>query len=486
MRLWGVDVTNDASDGPGIAASISALLARRVRQLVNHDTLTIAELAEAGVIRWEVRRGADGIARLWYQDPVPWDELYRDGSLSVEAVRAAAEAGSDALALCTAPAHPAAELALTVTGSSDQRIAARVDVRDLLASVLRNDPITMWYELLVQRQLGDGYLDTATVPLFPPGARRGDEEQLSVRCEPSDATGTVFTVVARDQMLDYQLISKQSAAIPPGTYDLTVRLLRPGKVRFAGLPADLRDDERDWDEIARTVPDRRELPPPAHLIVAIEASGAEEDVRERFGRAEQLVRYVAHQPDNQVHFSLLCYGPHAVHRSDPDVPVRGLAWADAATGVLDAIRELAAREPAPLGYPAAAQIECLLAWIAARLGPPSGSRPVLVTIGARPAFPDRVNFDQVIPCRKHSWRTELRELRLYPGITFGAIRDRDAGDGRGHRHDRGPEDEVWDHLGAAAFAWLDAVDVPGFATKLGLVTPARPPMPLPYEIAGGM
>ena len=59
------------------------------------------------------------------------------------------------------------ELALTVTGSSDQRIAARVDVRDLLASVLRNDPITMWYELLVQRQLGDGYLDTATVPAVP-------------------------------------------------------------------------------------------------------------------------------------------------------------------------------------------------------------------------------------------------------------------------------------------------------------------------------
>jgi hypothetical protein len=477
-------VTNGADESSG-AAALSASLARRVKQLVGGETLVIAELAEAGVIRWEVRRSPDGIARLWYLDPVRWEDLYRDGLLSAEAVRAAAEAASDALAICTAPAHVAAEQALTVFAPPDQSLVARVDVRGLLTNVLRNDPITMWYELLVQRQLDGGYLDTVTIPLFPPGARRGDEEHLSVQCEPSDTTGTVFTVVARDHMLDYQLISKQSAVIPPGSYELTAKLLRPGKVRFSGIPADLRDDPRDWDEIARTVPGRLELPPPAHLIVALESSGAAADVRERFGRAEQLVRYVARQPDHQVLFSLLCYGPHAVHRSDPDVPVKGLVWRDGAARVLGILGRLASQDPEPLGYPAAAQIECLLAGVIARLGPGSSeSRPVLVTIGARPAFPDRVNFARVIPCRRHSWRTELRQLQQYPGITFGAIRDRGSYDG--YDHARGPEDEVWDHLGATAFAWLDAVDVPGFAARLGLVAPARPPMPLPYESAGGM
>lgn len=477
-------MTNAADEGSDAAALLPALFSRRVGQLATGETLTIAELAEAGVIRWEVRRGADGIARLWYREPVPWGSLYRDGLLSAEAVLAAAQAGADALTVCTAPAQAAAGQALTAFEPPDQIFVARVDVRDLLTRVLRDDPITLWYGLLVQRRLDDGYLRAVTIALFPRGARRGDEKQLSVRCEPSDTAGTVFAVVARDQMLDRQLISKQSAVIPPGTYALTARLLRPGKVRFAGLPAELRDDPRDWDEIARTVPGRLELPPPAHLIVAIESSGAAADVRERFGRAEQLVRYVARQPDHRVLFSLLCYGPHAVHRSDPDVPVTDLAWRDEAAGVLDSLARLASQEPAPLGYPAAAQIECLLAGVAARLGRGSGgSRPVLVTIGARPAFPDRVNFARVIPCRRHRWPTEMRALRQYPGITFGAIRDR--GSGGGHGRAAGPEDEVWSHLGATAFAWLDAVDIPGFAARLGLAGPARPPMPLPYESAGG-
>ena len=181
--------------------------------------------------------------------------------------------------------------------------------------------------------------------------------------------------------------------IPPGTYELTAELVRPGKVRFTGLPVPLRDDPRDWGEIVRSVPDRLERPQPAHLIIAIESSGAAPIVRERIGRAEQLVRCVYGHPDNQARFSLLCYGPHAVHRSDPDVAVTCLAWGEGAGSTLDILRGLAEREPAPMGYPSAAQIECMLAEVIARLGTPGGGedRPVLVTIGARTAFPRLVN-----------------------------------------------------------------------------------------------
>ena len=254
--------------------------------------------------------------------------------------------------------------------------------------------------------------------MFPRGAQRGDEEQLTVHCGRSDTTGTVFAVVARDQMLTYWLVSKQSAVIPPATYELTAELLRPGKVRFTGLLVDLRDDPRDWDEIIRTVPDRLELPQPTHLIIAIECSGAAPDVRDRIGRAEQLVRYVARQPDNQAVFSLLGYGPHAVHRTDPDVPVTSLAWRDGATDMLDVLGRLADAEPAPLGYPAAAQIECLLAEVISRLGTPGGGedssgpgdhrRPPGVS-------QPRVNSSRIIPCRKNDWRDGVLWLAAVPG-----------------------------------------------------------------------
>jgi len=485
-------VTNDAGGFDG-AAVVVDVLARRVRQVAHGQTLAIAEFAESGVIRWEVRRGADGVARSWYWGARSWQALSRNGSLSGAALRGAASLGDDGLAICTAPGNSIAMRALRAAGlapaddapaDADRSLVADVKLREVLTDVLRHDPLTLWYDLLIQHRLGR-YLENATISLFPPGAQSGDRNEFTVRCERTDGTGTLFAVVARDQMLAYRLVSKQSAAIPPGTYQVTAELVRPGKVRFTGLPERLRDDPRDWDEIAGTVPDRLQRAQPAHLIIAIESSGAVADVRERVGRAEQLVRCVAGQPDSRVRFSLFCYGPHAVHRTDPEVPVTCLAWGDGGTPVLDKLRLLADQEPAPLGYPPAAQIECLLAEVIARLGAPSGGedRPVLVTIGARPAFPDRVNPARVVPCREHNWQGEVLRLQRYPGIAFGAIRDRGAGDGY---HDTGGSDHVWLHLGDTAFAWLDAVDVRGFAASLGLLPPPAPPMPLPLVPTGGM
>ena len=490
-------MTNIAGRGVPGATAISDALASRVRQLDHGQALTIAEFAEPGLVRWEARRGEDGIARPWYWPPTPWEWLSRGGLPATDEILRAASGPGDTLTICTAPRHPIAVQAVTMVDAANgttvagvgRSLIADVDLGGVLADVLRHDPLTVPYELLVQRRVGGGYLDNQTVLLFPRGARRGDREDITLLCERSDAGGTVFAVVARDDLLTYQLVSKQSAAIPPGTYEVTAELVQPGRVRFAGLPVDLHDDPRDWGEIARSTPDRLAPTQPAHLIVAIESSGEEPDVRERIGRAEQLVRCVSSRPDSQARFSLLCYGPHAVHRTDPDVPVTSLLWGEGAGGMLESLRWLAERAPAPMGYPAAAQIECMLAEVVARLGTPGGgeNRPVLVTIGARPAFPNQVNSSRVIPCRKHDWQTELLRLQRYQGIAFGAIRDRGPGGGHisGQGKPGGPADEVWLHLGATKFAWLNAVDVPAFAATLGLTSPPDPPMPLPFEALGG-
>lgn len=412
-------------------------------------------------------------------------------------MRAIVSANGDALTICTAPGHPIAVRAVTMVDTANGTAAAGMggslvvglDLGEALADVLRHDPLTLSYELLVQRRAADGYLDNLTIMLFPRGARRGDREDIALLCERSDAGGTVFAVVARDDLLAYQLVSKQSAAFPPGTYGVTAELVQPGRVRFTGLPVDLHDDPRDWAEIARSVPSQLTHAAPAHLIVAIESSGEEPDVRERIGRAEQLIRCVSPHPDIQVRFSLLSYGPHAVHRTDPDVPVTSLAWGEDAAGILESLQWLSERIPAPAGYPAAAQIECMLAEVVTRLGTPGGGedRPVLVTIGARPAFPSQVNSSRIIPCRKHDWRAELLRLQRYQGIAFGAIRDRSPGGGHngGQSAPGAPDNEVWMHLGATVFTWLDTVDVPGFAAALGLASSSPPSMPLPFEATGG-
>jgi hypothetical protein len=492
-------LTNFTGGGVPGAATVSDALASRIRRLDHSQTLTIAEFAAPGLVRWEVRRGEDGIARPWYWPPILWERLSHGGLPAAdEVLRAASSPGGDTLTICTAPGHPAPVRAVTMVdaangttaGGAGRSLIADADLGEALADVLRHDPLTLPYELLVQRRVGGGYLDNLTILLFPRGARRGDREDITLLCERSDAGGTVFAVVARDDLLAYQLVSKQSAAIPPGTYEVTAELVQPGRVRFTGLPVDLHDDTRDWGEIARSVPGQLARTHPAHLIVAIESSGEEPDVRERIGRAEQLVRCVSSRPGGQARFSLLCYGPHAVHRTDLDVPVTSLVWGEGAADVLKSLGWLAEQAPAPIGYPAAAQIECMLAEVTARLGAPGDrqDRPVLVTIGARPAFPSQVNSSRVIPCRKHDWRTELLRLQRYQGIAFGAIRDR--GPGAGHISGRGkpggPAEEVWLRLGATIFAWLDAVDVPGFATALGLASSPHPPMPLPFEATGGV
>jgi len=337
------------------------------------------------------------------------------------------------------------------------------------------DRIRERYELVALRRAAGGQLELATIPLFGPGARSGDHRRFRIRCALSDEHGTVFAVAACERPHGHRLMSVQSGQIPPGSYQPTAELVQPGTVSFRDLPVTLREDRRRWGDIVAQIPDRLERVRPTHLILAIETSGVTDHVGERIDRARQLVRRAvdgangANGADDQLRVSLLSYGPHAVPDREADAQVRTLAWADTSENALTEIAMLAEQGAAPLGYWRAAQLECLLTELASRVSNADG-RPVLVTIGSRPAFPARVDLaSEIIPCpRKRNWMTAWQFLRENLGFAFGAITD----------HGRQDED-IWACLGSTAFAPLSAVDPWRFAAKLGLAAATRQTLPLP-------
>jgi hypothetical protein len=337
------------------------------------------------------------------------------------------------------------------------------------------------YNLAGLRRTPSGRLNADMISLFPPGSARGSRVTFTAHCATSDERGTVFTVVASsgdgsDRRAEPRSI--QSAKIPPGTYRVTAELL-PGRphVRFDGLPAQLREDPRQWREIVATVP--RRLPTsggPAHLVVAIEISAPDgRIVHQRLDAARRLIEYVAAESTDLVCYSVAVYGPHRLHLGNPEYPevqARTLAWAVAADGALDQLDQLSASGPAEFGYERAAQLECMLTDLEGQLTGQEG-RPVIVTAGARPPHPPRVDPGTgIIPCfRRNDWKIPLTQLQArFAGIKFGAIRE------------TAPTDELWRQLGASAVA-IDGLLVPSFAQSLGLTSlvplPSVPPIALP-------
>lgn len=334
------------------------------------------------------------------------------------------------------------------------------------------------YNLIGLRRSPSGSLYWELIPLFSPGSLSGTRVTFTVHCAPSDEHGTVFAVIAESPYgsasQGRQLLSVQSAKIPSGIYRVTAELLSPfpGFVRFSGLPVTLRDDFRLWPEIAASVPSR--LAPgtgPVHLMAAIETSAASDDlVARRISRVTQLFEYVAAEAEDLVCYSVISYGPHAIGIETPEfpeVPVSMLTWASSADVALDQLARLSRRPAAPLGYRRAAQLECVLTELEGRLTGQEG-RPVLVTAGARPEHPPRVDADsQIIPCRwRNDWRVPIGKLRArFPGIAFGAIRDTEL------------PNELWRILSTGSeFEDFSAADL---ASTLGLVGGSAQLIPLP-------
>jgi hypothetical protein len=500
-------VTGAAQD-PG-AESIVVGLTRDIARLATGQSLSIAEFSPAGVAVWKVRPDATGTPRVvrylhdFYalrnrslldqaerlDQTELLDRIRTDGDGTFILARTGpnprSEADRDAL-----DANQAFELARAAyPGSRAFRSATAVD--DLLAEATARVPLpaSLWYELVLLRRSRSGRLEFTAQQLFLPEARRGDTRQFAVRCEPGDDNGTVFAVAARDAVFEFQLVSMASAKVPPGTYYLTATLLRPGLVRFDGLPVKLRQETRSWAEVLARVPERLDAYGPCHLIVAVEACGTADEFEARIDRADQLIADVQDAADGPVTFSLLTYAAHTHRRQAGEEAVNVVAWAETDPGTLTRLlRALAAGGPSPARYPRAAQVECMLAEVARRLAGPAAAaagRPALVTIGSRPAFPHRVDrVTEILPCpERHDWRSILRGLADdHAGMAFGAIRD--TPDGLDDRP-AGPLNEVWRHLGTDMSAAPGDYEAHAFAAGLGLVPPVLQYLPFPLAIPEG-
>lgn len=431
--------------------AVASGLAGDIARLALGEALTIAEFDPAKVTIWRVCTDSCGTPRVRYKSRT-WDSLQRWGLLEEHEVTGFVQPALDGLMLARTgvraagltdgardAGHRHADRALEVTHDAYPHapsFRSLAGVADLLEEAMARVPLpsSIRYELVLLRGSRSGGLELTSQPLFRPGAGRGDTRSFTVRCGPGDENGTVFAVAARNAASEFELVSMMSARITPGTYDITATLLRRGSVRFGGLPVELREETRSWSEVAAAVPDRLDVAGPAHVIFAVELCGSADDVQARVDRVGQLVSAIRDGATGPVRFSLLSYAAHAHDPRAEDEPVRILAWAETDSQMVDrGLGWLRARGPANSAYDPAAQIECLLAELAWRLNEPeaaSPGRPVLITLGRRPAFPHRVDpVSQIIPCpMRRDWRGLLRSLAaVHPGIAFGAIRDGAAG-----------------------------------------------------------
>jgi hypothetical protein len=447
-------------------------LARDVAALGDSGIYTILEFTGTGMTVWEISRDQAAIPRC-RQRTIAWASA--NGAQPADL--APAGATRRMLLICAEPAD-----ARAVAGWDRMRdarpgalaIACAARVADLLRDVLTHDPLTLPYELVVLRRLTSGRLVLAGQPLFPATARHGYRTVVRLRCEPAGPGGIVFAVVATRRIRHFSLVSVASATVAPGVYDVTAELNCAGQVRFDGLGAELRRDPRPWPELAGSVPRLLPRPDPVHLVVAVEVSGAGDLVAQRLDRIGQLLVSVT----NPACVSLISYGPHTHEAVARDVPPRVLSWAGSVDEALAGLERLRLDGPLPLGFSRGVQLECVLDLLADRLNDAYG-RPVLVTVGALPACPPRLDTGtEIVPCpHRKSWRAALDVLDAVPGISFGAMRD------------QGRDEQIWAELGGHALVRVrpgDPVDVQGFATKLEMAGPPADHVPFPILEAEGV
>jgi hypothetical protein len=471
-QLRGTKVSLAGADA--VRNALVRALTGHVAALEEGGGLTIAEFAGLGIVVWEVRRDRAGTPRCQFWPAVPWSSLYIDGSSPSDqdlARLARSETGSGLVLVCSSPDGPYATDAFERLRAAHPQVPDfhyTAPLADVLRHVLAHDPLTRPYELVVLRHTRSGRLALEGCQLFPHGAGRGYRETLTIRCEATGGDGTVFAVFATEKARRFQLVSTESIDLAAGSYTITAELRGPGLVRFDGLPGPLREDSRSWAELVAAVPARLEVPRPAHLICAVEVSGTKDQVAERLSRIEQLIGAVADEAKDQTRISLISYGPHSFDRAVPDVPPAVLIWAGTSDETLFALKRLMDRGAVDIGYPRAAQLECVLGLIAGRLDDREG-RPVVVTVGARPPSPRQVDpATEILPCPyRQDWRRAWHRLLEFPGISFGAIRD------------HGQDEEIWTSLGSGALAAVNAVNVRRFAGRLGLLSSAAQYVPFP-------
>jgi hypothetical protein len=361
---------------------------------------------------------------------------------------------------------------------------------ELLRAAVVQSPLVLGYELAVlrrgaARRGGPARAALTTLPLFKPGETQGCQVSIRVNVEPTDAEGTAFAVVTREPRPDLprhaqplRSLQIQAAAVPPGSYALTAVLVRPGQVRFQGLPVALGSSARSWEELEGLVPEQLAAPVPVHLVCLIEVCGGDDRLKQRIYRLEELITK-AQTGARPLRVSVVSYGAHGVAWKVEDRPPEIRVWAAPGGKAVNALRGLVSRPAEDREYQRAAQLECALKLVRERLaatgarpvaaadGRPvaaADGRPVIVTAGGRPGHPPGLDTGtRIIPCP--DWvdgASELGRLTGLPGITLGALRDPRCWGG------------LWDQLGRHAVATVDdAVDMESFAADLGLLAAAQ-------------
>lgn len=457
--------------------SVHGELAMLVADLDQAEELVVAEARVDSLVIWRIRRDKAGTPQAFYQAE-PWADVTRDVLLAGTEFKRRVGDGDVPIAFCQPlgedsyssersqfldwfrAAYPAAMLVETPT-----------PVDHLMLEALASVPLGQQYELAVLRASQAGRLMLSAVPLFPPGASRGEKRRLFIHCDTGTAHGVSFAVIARDAKA-YCLVSVESGQVPPGNYELTAVLVRPGRVRFDGLPASLQPDQRSWPEIIATIPDRitRASDRSVHLICLVETYGPQQQVRRRTEQAADLVELALDESGHRLAVSLVGYGTHSFARNAHDGPVRILAWTAPPAQARQALVDLLDQSPAADGYPYAARLECALAEAAARVTGAEG-RPVLVAIGSHPPFPSRMDpATEILPCpSRNDWKRALVRLGEQSGISLGAITDNDGS-------------EAWRFLGRDASAQPHDIDLWSFAAKLGLLRQDVVPVPFPLAV----
>jgi len=444
-------------------------------RLSGSATFTVAEFAVGAASIFEISRDEHGTP-----SAVRWRYACEDGALQVEGEDrwSGAMADPERFYRCVAPRFIVRTPQPLPSGLAGLLSGPRPGVpvytceaplAELLRAAVRESPLVLGYELAVLKrgpasQTGPARLVLTGQPLFSPGETQGRQVSIRVTCEPTDAEGTAFAVVTREprpdlprQAQQLRPLQIQAAVVPPGSYDLTAVLVRPGQVRFQGLPAALGSPGRSWEELERLVPGQLATQEPVHLGCLIELCGGDDRLKQRLYRLEELISR-AQIGARPLRVSVVAYGAHGVAWKVEDAPPEIRAWAAPGDQAINALRGLVGRQPDEREYQRAAQLECALALVRERLAA-TGGRPVIVTAGGRPAHPPGLDTSSlIIPCpRWVDGMSELGRLLGMPGITLGALRDPTCRGG------------IWDQLGQHAVATVDdAVDMESFAAGLGL------------------
>ncbi|MFF4418149.1 hypothetical protein ACFYY8_36955 [Streptosporangium sp. NPDC001559] len=454
-----------------------------VAELGGTRRLCVAEVAAQGVTVFDLHRDEAGTPRGHGREVVRWtdseDTLGGPGDRQtvLDAVRASAD--TTVVLVGSAPGDSRAEEAMEWLRAAHPRAfsftRSGLRVEALLREVVADEPLCRSYELVVlRRHPATNRLELACAPLFAIDTQRGSSSAVTVRCEPSDEQGTAFVVVAWQDRRP-ALLSVHTAKVPPGLYEITAELERPGRVGFSGLPG-LTRDGRSWTELVAAVPYRLEPSVgPAHLICAVEISGAAERVHERLRRVSQMITTISGELDDRLQVSLVAYGAHSFQRKVLDDPIDVADWqvpAERARRSLELLEErVREREAVYRGYTGAAMVEDMLAEVASRLPAAFQGRTALLTVGDGPPHPPRAHHSEILPCpRRIDWEQQVRRLERYPGLVFGAICDRPPG----------TEGSAWSRLGRDGLVRLDdAVDVRELGAGLGLMASRTQRLPFP-------